>query len=385
MDGDALISFLDAWSLYFVFALLVLLYFEYVFEILGRVSKKTKDIWTRVRRPLSLSRSLVNPLLAPRLGSFWESEAVFNPAAVILDGRVHLLYRAIGGDGISRWGYASSQDGVHFDTRLPFPVFAMHKHPHMVDDRTYNPVLYPSGGSWGGAEDPRAVVIDSRVYVTFNAFDGWDFIRVGYTSVSAQDFAQRRFYWNTPQLLSPAHQIHKNWVLFPQKINGKFALLHSITPDIQIEYVDSLEDVAFGVHKVHSRHAQKKQEGWEKQLRSAATPPLLTRLGWLLFYHAHDEESHRYKLGAMILDRENPSIVLHKASSPVLSPDAWYENEWKVGIIYACGAVIKDGELLVYYGGGDRTVNVARADLDQFLLALSQERAGIFSLDKVTT
>lgn len=379
------LTFVENYLLYFVGLLILVLYLDIVHSLFSSSGSIASSFWQKLKKPHFLARYNANPLLLPQPTSFWESEAVFNPAAIVLDNRIHLLYRALGGDGISRWGYASSVDGIHFDIRLPYPVFALIKHPH-ISDRLYDRVLYPSGGSWGGAEDPRAVVIDNKVYVTFNAFDGWDFIRVGFTSLGATDFVQKRFYWNTPQLLSPAQQINKNWVLFPEKINGSFAILHSITPRIQIEYVASLEDVAYGKHPIRSEHAQSRTHvGWEKQLRSAATPPLRTKDGWLLFYHAHDHESHRYKLGAMLLDLQDPTIILHRSPEAVLAPDAWYENEWKVGVVYACGAVIKDGELLVYYGGGDRTVNVAKAPLNDFLRALTHEESTQLTTTAIAT
>src|SRR6185437_14522070 len=93
--------------------------------------------------------------------------------------------------------------------------------------RRYSPVLYPSGGSWGGCEDPRMVVIDGRVYVTFNMFENW-ILRVAYISISEEDFIAKRFHhWEGPYILSHGKR-DKNWVLFPEKINGQFAVLHSI-------------------------------------------------------------------------------------------------------------------------------------------------------------
>jgi predicted GH43/DUF377 family glycosyl hydrolase len=60
--------------------------------------------------------------------------------------------------------------------------------------------------------------------------------------------------------------------------------------------------------------------------------------------------------------------VLYRSQGPVLEPEEWYENSgWKSGIIYSCGAVVKDGELYVYYGGADSVVCVAIANLDRFL------------------
>jgi len=105
-----------------------------------------------------LRRIAENPVLEPIALNWWESEAVFNPAAIVEGGRVHLFYRALGRDGISRIGYASSADGINFDERLPFPVYAAENveeakqhHAYTSPARlTYDTINNPSGGGWGG-------------------------------------------------------------------------------------------------------------------------------------------------------------------------------------------------------------------------------------------
>src|SRR3990167_3705932 len=74
------------------------------------------------RRDLFLSRTYCNPILAPG-DTPWTDEAVLNPAAVNLAGRIHLIYRAIGMDGVSRLGYASSPNGIVFDDQVPYPIY----------------------------------------------------------------------------------------------------------------------------------------------------------------------------------------------------------------------------------------------------------------------
>ena len=194
-----------------------------------------------------------NPILSPHSAHHWESQGSLNPATIMDDkGHVHLLYRAIGSDGVSRIGYNFSKDGIHFDDRQSDPVFSMdHPRNHVKDSsKRYDPVMYPSGGSWGGCEDPRAVRIDGRVYVTFNAFDDWDLMRIAVISISEKNFLNRKWKWSNPILISPAKEINKNWVMFPEKINGKFAVLHRIWPKIGIEYVDSLKKLSDGSQKV---------------------------------------------------------------------------------------------------------------------------------------
>ncbi|MCX6787105.1 MAG: hypothetical protein NTY93_01090 [Candidatus Kaiserbacteria bacterium] len=325
---------------------------------------------------LALVKSLHNPILKPGTNP-WTAEAVMNPAAAVLGKRTHLLYRAVGMDGVSRLGYASSADGIVFDKRLPYPVYVAQKPRNLPGHvRRFSPVLYPSGGSWGGCEDPRMVAMEGRVYVTFNMFDGWDFIRVAVISIAEDDFMAGQFWkWDGPHFLSRPQEIQKNWVLFPEKIGGKYAILHSIAPEVEIAYRDSIEDIGttepFIESWVGSRGDLPARESWDSFVRGAGPPPVKTDSGWLLFYHAIDKrDPGRYKLGALLLDLADPTKVLYRAVTPVLSPDERYENQGKPGVVYACGAVVRDGKLFVYYGGADKVICVATAQLDAFLNAL---------------
>ena len=328
-------------------------------------------------KELTLSRSILNPILRP--GKLpWTAEAVMNPAAAVINGRTHLLYRAIGMDGISRLGYASSPDGITFDKRLSYPAYIARNPRNLLPhQRRYSPVMYPSGGSWGGCEDPRMVVIDGRVYVTFNMFDGWDFLRVAAISMKKEDFVAGDFSkWSGPYILSKPKEVQKNWVLFPEKINGKFAILHSVAPKIDIAYRNSIEAIGTTEPLIDSwvgpRNSLPAREGvWDSYVRSAGPPPIKTEYGWLVFYHAvNKSDPSRYQLGAMLLDLTDPTKELYRSSAPILSPNAHYENDGKPGIVYACGAVVRDGELYVYYGGADKVVCVATTPLKAFLEAL---------------
>jgi predicted GH43/DUF377 family glycosyl hydrolase len=69
----------------------------------------------------------------------------------------------------------------------------------------------------------------------------------------------------------------------------------------------------------------------------------------------------------MLLDLKDPTKVLYRAPAPILSPDMPYENDGKPGIVYASGSIIKDGKLIVYYGGGDKHVCAAETPLDPLL------------------
>ena len=344
------------------------------------------------RRPLiapTLERIGQNPVLGPIAAHWWESEAVFNPAALVYDGRVHLFYRALGRDGISRIGYASSADGIHFDERLPSPIYAAQTleeakghHPYTSPARlTYDTIHNASGGGWGGCEDPRAVNIDGRIYVTFNMFSGWSSMRVALTSIDAQNLSRAEWMWSKFTYLSRPGERQKNWLLFPEKINGKFALFHNLDKGdparVHIAYLESLDmtqtpsaEEAPDPQQLPDHHV-----AWHHRTRSASAPPIKTSAGWLLFYHASEPiESHiGYKLGVLLLDLDDPTKVLYRSHKPILEPREWYENDYKPGVLYASGAVVFGDDLLVYYGGGDKYIAVAKMNLQEFLHKLTRK------------
>lgn len=333
-----------------------------------------------------LNRSSENPVLGPDPSAWWESEAVFNPAAFVHDGRIHLLYRAIGSDGVSRIGYAMSDDGVHF-TRHREPAYdpsgemlrraAESRKRLSYTPLSYSPVNYGSGGGWGGSEDPRAVIIDGELHMTFTSFEGWSNVRIMMTTMSLENLSCGLFNWSNGVYLSPPGEVQKNWVLFPEKIKGRFALMHNIYPTVEIAYFTQkqIEDGEY----ICSRFAREARKGaWDTYMRGAGAPPLKTPEGWLLLYHAVDEkEPHKYKVGALLLDLADPTKVLYRSDTPILEPDHWYENDWKPGVVYASGAVIFNGELIVYYGGGDKYIAAAKANLNDFLYKLTHHQQAV--------
>jgi len=259
-------------------------------------------------------------------------------------------------------------------------------HPYTSPSRlSYNTGLYISGGGWGGCEDPRATKINNRIYLTFNIFNGWHSIRVGLTSIGEDDLEQGRWNWRRFVFLSPPNERHKNWALFPEKIGGKYALFHNLHDDdparVRVECLDNLEEPIPPFDSPDPHLLPDRKLAWHNRTRSAGPPPIKTRHGWLLFYHAMDKDDPgRYKLGALLLDPKDPRKILYRSRYPVLEPDKWYENDWKPGIIYASGAVVKGGTLFIYYGGGDKHIGVASANLEEFVRKLMNNEHAVFSI-----
>ena len=311
-----------------------------------------------------LSRAEQNPIISPKHISYWESKATFNPSAIFGGGEIHLIYRAIGAGDVSVFGHATSRTGLSIDTRSRTPAYVQRSYADRSKPIT---ISYSSGGGTsGGTEDPRLTLIGDRVYMLYTSFDGWNSIRIALTSISLDDFVHERWNWSPYVFISPPNQINKNWVLFPEKINGKYAILHGISPEILIDYVDDLKEFD-GTKFIQSKPPSGgRPDSWDNWIRGAGPAPIKTKKGWLVLYHAMDiNDPNRYKLGAMLLDLKDLTKIVAVSKLPILEPDELYENQgFKSGVIYACGAVVVDGWLFVYYGGADMVACVATAELD---------------------
>jgi predicted GH43/DUF377 family glycosyl hydrolase len=343
-----------------------------IVKIVKKIQSKVK---TKIKlKPIGLTRYKQNPILAPR-DYDWETKASFNPTAFLGTDKIHIIYRAIGEDDSSALGYAATVDGSKITERPPYYIYRRFN-PSLIDFKK-EPINYMSGGGWnGGCEDPRVTRIGDMVYLIYTAFDGWGSVRLALTSIPLKDFEEKHFNWKTPVLISQPNEVNKNWALFPEKINGKFALLHSISPDILIDYFTDLNELDGNkfIDSIHSWSAE-----WNKRepgIRGIGPAPIKTTAGWLILYHKMEQrDPDRYKLWAMLLDLKDPTKVLYKSPSAILEPDEWYENEgYKWGVVYSCGAVVKDGTLFVYYGGADKVACVATIELDELLEDLKKHK-----------
>jgi len=342
-------------------------------KVVKVVVNKNKTEPKKEESYIKLEKASHNPIISPSLYD-WESKATFNPAAFEYNGKVHIVYRAVGEDDVSVLGYASSFDGLHIEDR---PTYFAYK--RFFEYKKDGPrAEYLSGGGWcGGCEDPRMTLIDGIVYVIYTAFDGWGSVRLAMTSISLSDFLKKKWNWKKAVLISPPGQINKNWVLFPEKINGKFAILHSFYPNILINYFDDLNELD-GKHFITSNNTRPvdKTRTWDSWFRGVGPTPIKTKEGWLILYHAMDHNNpDRYRLGAILLDLNDPTKVLYRSQNPILEPEEDYENNGhKWGVIYCCGAVVKGEDLFVYYGGADKFVCVASIKLQDLIDDLKADK-----------
>ena len=311
---------------------------------------------------LRFERSEENPILLPLPDNAWESKAVFNPAALYEDKKVHLIYRAMGADDTSVFGYAVSTDGIHIDERLPEPIYAPREN---FEQKTH------PGNS--GCEDARVTCINDTYYMCYTAFDGTTPPRVALTSIASEDFLARRFdRFTTPILISPPGIDDKDAALFPEKINGKYVFIHRFQPSIDLNYIESLDDFNDGHFLTRNPILAPRIGMWDDLKIGLSSAPLKTKAGWLLIYHGVSSKDHTYRVGAALLDLKHPEKVIGRTRTPLFEPEMPYEKEGVVpNVVFPCGSIIVGKKLLIYYGGADTVIGIASLDVSELLEELA--------------
>jgi predicted GH43/DUF377 family glycosyl hydrolase len=308
------------------------------------------------------TRAKVNPILSPIFSHAWESKAAFNPAAIDLDGKVHILYRALSEDNTSTLGYAVSKDGITIDERLPEPIY--------LPREEFEAKKIAGGNS--GCEDPRITKIGSTLYMCYTAFDGIGPPRVAITSIKESDFLKRNWKWSKPMIITPKTVDDKDTCIVPEKIGGKYLVLHRIGTDICCDYVNTLDFTKETIDKC-IRVLGPRPGAWDGTKVGITAPPIKTKHGWLLLYHAVSENHHTYRVGAILLDLKDPTLVLARSADPIFEPQEEYEKLGIVNnVVFPCGMIVRKGVVYIYYGGGDKVTGVATMDLDIIVRALVQ-------------
>lgn len=308
------------------------------------------------RKISQLIRAIKNPIITPVKENPWESKATFNPAALYLDGKVHILYRAMSEDNTSTMGYAASDDGIQITHRLSEPVY--------VPREPFELKGQPGGNS--GCEDPRLTLLGDRIYMVYTAYEGNGPPMVALTYIKRDDFLHHRWEWSKPAAISPPDVDDKDAFIFPEKVDGKYMIIHRIGNHIDYAFSRTL-DFRKGDWLDEYRWIGPRKGWWDSKKVGAAAPPVKTKDGWILLYHGVSEDGV-YRVGALLLDLRNPVNVLARTDNPILEPETPYEREGEVNnVVFPCGNVVIGKKLFVYYGGGDSVVGVATIAIDKLL------------------
>jgi len=306
----------------------------------------------------------------------WEALHTFNPAAIVRNGKVMVLYRAEDDSGsmqigmhTSRLGLAESEDGIHF-TRLPEPVF------------------YPAEDSqksreWpGGVEDPRIVEAPDGTYVL--TYTQWN--RTTYTIGVAT--SPDLIHWTKHGPVLGETGPYSNLMyksggivtkldhgrLIAVRIHGKFWMYWG---EIQVRVASSDDLIHWkpveespGKPVVVLEH---RPGLFDSGFPEVGTPPILTQRGIVVLYNGKNAETGKdpnpnldpdaYSVGEALFDPDHPTQLLKRLDQPVLHPEQLYERsgQYAAGTTFGEGLVYFKKDWFLYYGCADSFVAVAEA------------------------
>jgi predicted GH43/DUF377 family glycosyl hydrolase len=337
----------------------------------------------------------VNPILTPGKARFadpilhqqvsWEEKDVFNPATVVKDGTLYLLYRAqdrIGHPaGTSRIGLASSQDGLHFT-------------------RSEAPVLYPDNDAeknleWeGGCEDPRVVEDEKGTYyMSYTAFDGQTARLLIATSVDLRHWTKHgavfagAYHGKYKDLWSKSGSIvsrYENGRIIATRVAGKYWMywgdqnIWAATSDDLLHWTPV--EMAAGEQPPIPLRGQAvnmprlkivvptRAATFDSDLVESGPPAMLTDSGILLIYNGRNIPAigdsslpeGTYAGGQVLMDRNDPTRVKHRLAYCFVRPDRPYEIAGQVGqVCFLEGLAYFKGKWLLYYGTADSKIAVA--------------------------
>ena len=306
----------------------------------------------------------------------WQALHTFNPAAIVRDGKIVVLYRAEDdtgkmqiGEHTSRLGLATSTDGVHF-TRLPQPVF------YPAEDAQ-------KSREWpGGVEDPRIVESEDGTYVL--TYTQWN--RQTYSIGLATSPDLEHWTKHGPVFLGSANGKYdtlkyksggiatqlKGDRLIAAKINGKYWLywgegaIHLATSADLIHWTP-VEDAHGNPIEVLTKRPGHFDSGFPE----VGPPPVLTAAGIVVLYNGKNDPDHgdpalganAYAAGEALFDAHDPTHLIARADTPALKPERPYEKtgQYVAGTTFAEGLVRFHSRWFLYYGCADSAVGVVTA------------------------
>lgn len=283
------------------------------------------------------------------------SNSIFNSAVVSFENGFAGVFRCDDRNIRMNIHAGFSDDGIHWDI-------------------SHQPIVMSQGDNSkvtaGYRYDPRVTYIEDRYWVTWcNEYHG-PTIGIAYT------FDFQSFY----QCENAFLPYNRNGVLFPQKIDGKYAMLsrpsdngHTAFGDIFVSYSPDMK--YWGEHRHVFGTTSFEQSAWQCLKVGAGSVPILIDEGWLIFYHGVIKtcNGYRYAMGGAILDADQPDKVLVRGGAYLLGPHAPYEMMGDVpNVIFPCAALIEDNRVVVYYGAADTSVCLCFGYVDEIVNYLKE-------------
>jgi len=320
----------------------------------------------------------------------FENDGVLNPAVIKVDGVIHLFYRAVRKGNFSTIGYCQIKEGK-------------------VIYRADEPVLVPEYIYENhGMEDPRITFLDGRYYMLYTAYDGsnavvayavsndlknWKKMGLITPQISydeAEDIfrdsgvGEKYIYYEKVFRRDKNDKVHlweKDAMLFPKKINGKYALIHRVLPGIQICYFDDFDQLNQDFWKNYLKDlgtylVLDPKYNYENVYIGGGCVPIETDEGWLLIYHSVETDIKKgqiYHASAALLDLENPIKVIGGLPYPLFSPENdWEKNGVINNVVFPTATSIEGDELSIFYGAADKRIGVRKLTLSKLLNELKK-------------
>ncbi|HMA33127.1 MAG TPA: glycosidase [Chloroflexia bacterium] len=327
--------------------------------------------------PFTLTRR--GMVLQPDPARLAERGGVLNPAAVLHAGVTYLYYRAVDvePDNYSRILIATCLLGADDQiqtTRLD-----------RVALEPAAPYERWADGRGGGVEDPRVTPLDGAWYMAYTAYGtvagvtaprialarstdllAWERLGLAQFAPLAVTIAGQ------PAIVDLDRVPNKDAILFPERIGGRYALLHrpmfapatGLPQSIWLSWSTDLR------YWTDHQLVLPPTRPWERLKVGGGTPPIRTPHGWLTFYHgvegrADADPQRRYHAGALLLDLADPARVRYQTPTPVLSPLTAAETSGVVAnVVFPSGVVQQPGGRIdVYYGMADQAIGLATTTL----------------------
>lgn len=230
------------------------------------------------------------------------------------------------------------------------------------EDPAYPPVFGRGDLEAFGIEDCRVATMEDGFHLTFTEVSA---LAVGVGLISTTDFKQ----FDRKGMIFPPH--NKDCALFEEKINDRYYALHRpSSPELGGNYIwlsESPDRLHWGNHKCI---ATTRPDSWDSARVGAGGAPVKTSEGWLEIYHGANKE-HRYCLGALLLDLNDPSKVLARSVEPIMEPVAEYEQTGFFGnVVFTNGHYVDGDTMYVYYGASDEVICGATFSIIEILKSL---------------
>jgi len=308
-----------------------------------------------LNRPI-ITRYSKNPILTKENVPY-SVYSVHNAGLAKHNGKYYMLFRSHLDTGRSIIGLATSNDGYNF---------TVHDKPFLVPDKKGAFAEYEEFG----VEDARVSCIEGTYYITYSAYSRYG-VRIGLAKTC--DF-------KTVEKISFITQAdHRNVVLFPEKIDGKYVRLdrpHSeIYPwSIWISYSKDL--IYWGESKLIIKPVP---YHWDEAKIGPGAPPIKTPKGWLSIYHGvfKTMSGRIYRLGVSLHSLADPSKIIGVSDRWILQPeDMWEVSGYVDNVVFTCGAIAEpDGSVKIYWGGADSVMCVGTANISELVnLCLNNNR-----------